>query len=291
MGITNFGAVSAGLLGSLRKENSLSETGDVNDPNNSKNVFSRFRPPFTYTDGLGGAAATTDAAINVLTDGEGNSFNVRLEQAFAGSAPQAAVHARGVHLQMDATAADGIAMDLGYGNTGSEQANCRGAFIVGTADPFYLRVRLDIGDVSDSSQVAVGFVRNGWPVDGTLDTYTDYAVLNVDSGTINIETRLNSGTASVTSTTQTVADYASTGDVFELEVRVDGSGNVNFIIDGAEPTVDVTNFSFDATDTVNAVLLVLSDAESSPTVVVHEWESGYLSSRGLTGITDVTSGV
>lgn len=292
MGLTQFGAVQGGLLASLRKENSGAQSADVNDPDNSKNVFSRFRPPYFYADGIGGAASTSDAGINQFRDGEGNAFDIRLEQAHAGGTI-GTKHDRGLNLGLDATGGDGVAVDLGYGASASEIDNCRGRFVIGTDQDFYLRVRLEIGDVSDTSMCAVGFVGNaaGWTDDGNLDTYGNYAALNVDGGTINIETRLNTGTASVTSTTDTVADWSSTGNVVDLEVRVSSAGAVNFLINGAEPTVDVTSFTFDSTDVVNAVFILISDVDSDPGVVLHEWESGYLSSRGLTGISDVTSGV
>jgi hypothetical protein len=285
MAVSSFGAVRGGLLASLRQRKA---TESSNDPDNSKNVFSRFRPPYQYHDGVGGAASTSDAGINYFQDGEGNAFQIRLEQGHAAATIGTAA-ARGLSLALDATGADGVAMDLGYGASASEIANCRGAFVIGTDEDFYLRIRLEIGDVSDSSQVAVAFVGTaaGWPDDGVLDTYGNYAALNVDGGQVNIETRLNTGTASVTDTGTDIPDYASTGDVYDLEIRVSKGGAVNFLINGAEPTTDVTGFVFDTGDTVNAVLMVLSDVDSDPGVVVHEWESGYLSSRGPDGILDL----
>ncbi len=292
MAVTSFGAVRGGLLASLRLRKA---TETQQEPDNSKNVMARFRPPFTHTTGLGVAAAVTDAAINVLTDGDGNSFEVRSELAFADggfSAPQVAIHTRGASMKIDSSGDDGIAMDLGHGPFGSEVVNCKGAFVIGTDEDFYLRVRLEIGDVSSTDQVAVGFVggvtgESGWPVDGLLDTYGNYAVLNVDNGTVNIETRLNTGTASVTATGTSIVDYTTTGDVYDLEVRVSKGGAVNFLINGAEPSTDITGFTFDSTDTVNAVFMALADADDAPVIVIHEWESGYLSSRGPDSIGDL----
>lgn len=277
-----------GLLASLRQGNG-EQRGSAAAPDNSKNVMCRFFPPFIYDDGIGGAAGTTTAAVPVLRTGDGGVFACYVIGEFSGTAPQVAKHARGAQLQMDASATnDGMTIDLGYGISASEIANCRGAFVVGTDDSFYLRVRLDIGDVSDTTQCFVGFVKGG-TVDGALiGSYTDFAGLNVNAGDIKIETRLNSGSASATDTTQNVADYTTTGDVYDLEVRVNESGKVNFLINGAEPTVDVTNFTFDTGDTVNAIVTVLADAAASdPTVVIHEWESGFLSSRGPDSIFDL----
>jgi hypothetical protein len=206
------------------------------------------------------------------------------------SAPYLSAHARGLVIALDASDTnDGAWLDLGYGLSGSELANSRGAFVVGTDDDFYLRVRLDIGDVSDTAVCAVGFVKGGFPDGGLYTSCTDYAVLNVNAGDIKIETRLNSGSASVTDTTQNIGDYGTTGDVYDLEVRVNSGGKVNFLINGAEPTVDVTSFTFDSGDTVNAVFSVaLAGAGAGdPTVVLHEWESGFLSSRGPDSIFDL----
>lgn len=288
MSVSSFGAIRGGLLASLR-QGSGEARGSAQAPDNSKNVFSYFRPPFSYTDGLGGVAAVDGSVGNVLVTGDGEVFSINPEGTFSGTAPQVAVHDRGMLIKTDASAADkGLMVDLGYGESGSEIPNCRGAFVVGTDDAFYLRVRLEIGDVSDSDCIAVGFVKGGRPADGFLDTYGDYAVLNVDNGQVNIETNLNSGTASVTDTGTDIVDYTTTGDVYDLEVRVSDSGTVNFLINGAEPSTDVTNFSFDDGDTVNAVFLMLSDTvDGDPTVVIHEWESGFLSSRGPDTIVDL----
>lgn len=289
MAVTSVSAIRGGLLASLRQGSGESR-GSSQAPDNSKNVFCYFRPPFDYTDGLGGAAGTASGNVALLRTGEGEAFSAFVVGEFSGTAPQIQPHARGAVLEMDASATnDGLVIDLGYGVSASEIANCRGAFVVGTDDAFYVRVRLDIGDVSDTTQCAVGFVKGGTVDAALLGSYTDFAVLNVNAGDIKIETRLNSGTASATDTTQNIADYGTTGDVYDLEVRVSDSGAVNFLINGAEPTVDVTNFTFDTGDTVNAIFTVLGDvtAGGDPTVVLHEWESGFLSARGPDTIFDL----
>jgi hypothetical protein len=289
--VTEYSALKAGLLASLRSGSGESRGTSV-DSNNSKNVFTYFRPPFTSTDGIGGVHAATTGAVGVLTFADGNHMSSTVIGDASASAPHISAHARGLTIALDASDTnDGAWLDLGYGLSGSENANCRGAFVIGTDDAFYLRVRLDIGDVSDTAIAVVGFVKGGFPDGGIYTSCTDYAVLNINAGDIKIETRLNSGTASVTDTTQDVLDYGTTGDVYDLEVRVSYSGAVNFLINNAEPTVDVTGFVFDSGDTVNAIFSVaLAGAGAGdPTVVLHEWESGFLSSRGLETITDLTN--
>ena len=276
-------------MASLRQGSGESR-GSSQAPDNSKNVFTYFRPPFTSTDGVGGVHPVTTGAVGVLTFGNGLQMSSTVIGEASASAPFVSAHARGLVAALDASDTnDGWWLDLGYGLSGAEVANSAGAYVIGTDDAFYLRVRLDIGDVSDTAICTVGFVKGGFPDTGLYTACTDYAVLNVNAGDIKIETRLNTGTASVTDTTQNVADYTTTGDVYDLEVRVSASGAVNFLINGAEPTVDVTNFTFDTGDTVNAVFSVaLAGAGAGdPTVVLHEWESGFLSSRGPDTIFDL----
>lgn len=273
---TSYNAIRAGLGASLRLDR------------NKKYVYEDFYGPYLNFEEDSTAAVVTDAAINTVITARGNLFQYRLEQAFAGTPPQVQPGTYGALLVVDAAGDDGIGLDLGYGAASSEDANSRGAFVVGTEEAFFLRVKLMIADVSDSDQVAVGFVKGGWPADGLIDTYTDFALFNIDNGDIKIETRLNSGTASETDTTDDVADHGSSEDnAVELEVRVDAGGVVTFLVDGAAPTTNVTGFEFDD-DTVNAVVLCINDAAGDPGVEILEWESGYLSSRGLTGVSDLT---
>lgn len=271
--ITNFDAVAAGSGASKR----LSI--------NSRYVYSEFWGPLMYTLREVGApdcvALVSDAGINQLVDAEGNSFNVRLEQAFAGSAPQALEDANGVKFILDAASNDGFGMDLGYGAVGSEVAHTKGAFTIGTDAAFFLKVKLDIATVASTDQVAVGFAKGGWPADGLVNSYTDMACLNVDNGQLNMETRLNSAADVATDTTTNVAD---TGTI-SLEVRVSASGLVKFLVDGANPAAsEITDFSFDDADVVNAFLIVLTDTTADPGIVVRSWESGFITSRGLDNI-------
>ena len=278
---TSYSAVRAGLGASKRL--------NIED----RYVFDRFYAPYQYLIKVPTAATdsiplVSDAGINELTTADGNRFDIRLEQAFAGSAPQVAPGSYGCLLGLDAADNDGIGMDLGYGAASAEVAHTRGAFVIGTDAAFFLRVKLMIADVSDADQVAVGFVKGGWAADGLIATYTDSALLNVDNGDVKLYTRLNSGTAGNVDSTDDVIDHAAdTANAVTLEVRVSSSGVVKYLIDGQAPTVDVTGFQFDTGDTVNAQLSVLTDVAGDPGVEVLEWESGFISSRGLTGISDL----
>ncbi len=279
MGITNFDSVVAGLGASYRTDR------------NDKYVFTKFYSPLRYTLREAGAASgialVTDASINQLMDAEGNQFNLILEQAFAGAIPQAITSdtsTGGVALTLDAAGADGWYFDLGYGAITAEVVNTRGNFTIGTDPAFFLRVKMSVGDVSSTDQLTVGFTKGGRVADNLLATMTDFAVLNVDAGNVLIETRLNTGTATSGDTT---TDVANAG-VITLEVRVDAAGKVRFFIDGIAPSTDKTDYTFDDGDVVNAfVSCQVAGDNLNPLVVLHEWESGYITARGLNNIGDL----
>lgn len=278
MGITNFDSVVAGLGASKRTDR------------NDRYVFTKFYGPLMYTLGRVGApdcvALVTDAGINQLLDAEGNSFELILEQAFAGAVPQAIASdtsGGGVALTLDAAGADGWYLDLGYGAITAEVVHTRGVFVVGTDPAFFLRVKMSVGDVSSTDQLTVGFTKGGRVADNILATMTDFAVLNIDSGDVFIETRLNTGTATRDDTTSNVANAG----VVTLEVRVDAGGKVRFFIDGVAPSTDKTDFEFDD-DSVNAfVSCQVAGDNLNPLVVIEEWESGFITARGLNNIGDL----
>lgn len=254
---------------------------------NSKYVFTRFEGPALYasTAGVSAIPSVADAGINNwLVDGE--LFNYRLEQAFAGTAPQPKQTIEGYHLQLDAADNDGVSVDLGRVIAPANSvvnSYSKGAFTIGTDPAFFLRVKLDVATVASADQIAVGFNVGAYAADGLINTHTDMAMINIDNGDLKLETRLNSAGDAAVDTTQNVADA---GQV-TLEVRVSDSGQVKFLIDGVAPTVDVTGFTFDSADVVHACVMLLTDAAGDPVVTLLEWESGHLSARGLDGISDL----
>lgn len=269
---TGFSAVRAGLGASNRLDK------------NSKDAFCNFSDDIMYTDGIGGAAATTDAAVNSLLIGQ-TAFQFRLEQAVTGA--PLAMDDVGLVITSDDTDNEGFELNLGRTQTAADTTvwlRSRGAFKIGTDAAFFMRLKLKVADVSDSDDITAGFSVGSYVADGLLDTYSDYAVLSIDNGDIKVKTNLNSGTQSSTDTTQNVADAGTV----TLEVRVGSGGKVKFLIDGAAPTTDVTGFTFDDADTVHAFYSQLNDVAGDPGVTLIEWESGFLSSRGLDGVSDLT---
>lgn len=129
-------------------------------------------------------------------------------------------------------------------------------FTVGVAgdlgDAFYLKVKLDVPDVSEYDVAAVGFRKLAAYADvaeaadmGTA--YEDVAALNINAGDIYTVTRLAGGTATLTDTTDNQADAGQS----TLEVYVSSAGVVTFKIDGAAPTVNTNTLTL----TDNAVMI------------------------------------
>jgi hypothetical protein len=268
MGVSNFDAIGG--------------TAGERNASQARYRYSNFRSNPIYTDQAGGTASALDAGINILQVGD-VPFQVRLEQAVTAS-PVFSTANTGMLINVDDTDNEGLEISLGrlQSDGSTVWTNSPGAFTVGT-DEAFIRVRLSIGDVSDADQIAVGFSVGAYPAAGTIETYTDLFCLNVDNGNVNIETRLNSGTAAATDTTDDVADAGTV----TLECRVDANGNCRAFIDGADPSTNVTNFTFDSGDVIHAFYSQLNDAAGDPTVTLIEWESGVWANRGIDAITDL----
>lgn len=273
MAVTNFSAVSAALGPSLRRTDQ------------NRYVYVKFDKgvPNGIQEVDGTAAVVTDAGVNTFTY-QGHQFYYFVEQAFAGTAPQVIDRAGGgLFLVVDAADNDGIRLCLPYCTSAGEGTlkTAGPGIFTGRTDGFFIRASLTIADVSESDEIMVG-VRKVAAFPAAVTADTDFAALNVDNGTIKLQTNLNSGTPSSTSSTQTVAD---TGSVI-LEVRVSEAGYAKFLINGAVPTVDVTGFQFDA-DALMPFISVVNDAAGTAGVQVNYWESGLLTERGLDGVNDL----
>lgn len=270
---TGFSAVQAGLGASLRQAQ------------NARYVYTNFRgqPIFADVDGFAarGTGPITDAEVfHMMIDG--HTFQIRTEQDVTADPPLITSN-DGLLINVDDADNEGLEINLGrvQGDGSTLWTNSKGAFVSQT-DEFFLRVKLDVADVSDADQLAIGFSLGNYPADGLFDTYTDFFVINIDNGDVKIETRLNSGTATSTDTTTNIAD----ADQPELEIRVNSSGYARAFVNGAVPSTDKTDFQFDSGDVLHAFYTQLNDAAGDPTVSLIEWESGLWSSRGLGAIDD-----
>lgn len=166
---------------------------------------------------------------------------------------------------MDQTANDGL--ELNHGILTSQIP----AFIIGTADPFFLRARYSIEDVSGTDDCAIGF-RTVEANQANIDDYNNMAVLNVISGDIKIETILANAATVTTDTTQNWLDT----ETHELVVKVDGSGVVTYTIDGLPPTVTAAYTFIDGL-TVMPFFYFLQDTDIAGAVPIMVWECGFQS--------------
>jgi hypothetical protein len=172
--------------------------------------------------------------------------------------------ATGWDVAMDQTNDDGI--ELTNGILGRLDGP---AYKIGTDAAFYAKLKLKLADVSGTDDCAFGF-RKAAAYTAAIDSYTDFAVLNVISGTIKIETALNDAATTTTSTTQSWAD----GETHTLEVYVSATGVVTYKIDGAVPTVTAA-FTFDTDDVVVPFFYFLHDSDVCDTVELILWEAGF----------------
>ena len=168
-----------------------------------------------------------------------------------------------------------IAHDL-TDNEGAEYTNgialgaAKRVFTVATDPAFFFRVKFSIADVSGTDDCAVGF-RKAEAFQAAIDGYADWAVLNVISGNITIETE---AAGAGTTTTDTTDDWAD-GETHTLEVRVSLAGVVTYLIDGSAPTTTAA-FSFTAADVVVPFFYFLHATTSPGAIVLQEWEWGFL---------------
>jgi hypothetical protein len=171
--------------------------------------------------------------------------------------------ATGLAVGLDETEDEGIEVNQGV------TARSRSAFVIGTSLAFYAKLKFILATVADTDDCAFGF-RKAEPHDAALVNYLDYAVLNVISGDIKIETDLNNGgTPTVTDTTD---DWADTEE-HTLEIYVSAEGVVTYKIDGAPPTVTAA-FTFDDGDTVVPFFYFLHASTPGSGPIWTEWEVG-----------------
>lgn len=183
----------------------------------------------------GGATSGTTGAVNNLT-----TSNTNLEYAILGAgqtitAPVIADVSAGLsslNCELDPVNNEGLEICSGI------LANNINAFMVGSSEAFFFRMRLKLGVVGNTDDCAIGF-RKAEAYQANLDDYADMAVVNVISGDIKTETIVG-GAATVTTDT---TDNWSDSDVKDVQVQVAKNGTVSYSINGQEPTV-TTEYSF-----------------------------------------------
>ena len=264
---------------------------------------------FTKTKGLyvaaagGGVGAVSDTNVNQLHMPNGGYYEVRLEQDFAGAAPQLKFHEsaannRGMELFVDDADGEGIAFTPGDAAPVAA-AGAKNVFTVGTDLDFFARVVFRLDDVSDVDTCGLGWVQ---ATQGLIDTalftaYDDVFAINVDAGDIKTIVDLNNAGPTTTDTTDNMAD----NDTIAIEIRVSKGGwaRAYVKVDTASalapelpiltandvPTTDSVAHQFDSGDEIMPVFQMVSTA-ATPEISILEWESGYMLDRGLSSIAD-----
>ncbi len=212
-------------------------------------------------EGYGNPTGTT-GDVNLMKTEE-NIFEYHIKGTQTILAPVFNTSGLGLNVGMDQTSGDGV--EITQGITDRSKA----AFTVG-ADKFYFEAELSIGDVSGLSECAVGF-RKAAAYTANLDDYTDMAALNVQAGTVNLETILNNAATTTTDTTEDVAD----GETVTLKVEVLTDGTCRYYVDDTQVLTSDT-FTFDAGDVLVPFLFVLNGADAGDAVNLKSWKVGEL---------------
>lgn len=172
------------------------------------------------------------------------------------------VGANGLDLTLDQTEAEGANYVVG-GLYGPHR------YVIATDEPFFIRCRAMIDDVSGCAEFAVGF-RKAESVQAAIDNYDEAAYLNVLAGDIKRESILNNAATVTVDSTLNWAD----GETHELEVRVYGN-RVEFLVDGVPRSVGAA-YDFDDAEVVVPFLYVLLAAAPTAHVYVTDLRAGKL---------------
>ncbi len=233
---------------------------NLRDSTHQRYTYETFdQRPLQIDDGGFGTPTGTKSDINILRQ-EKNGFEwyviaTQTTVLFPWTA------ALGLDLELDNTANDGLEITQGIG------AQSRMRFTSKT-DAMFFEVELKLTDVSEISELAVGF-RKAEAYDQAIDDYNDMACFNIQAGTVNTETILNDGSTTTTNTTETWGDTAQ--KTLRVEVHVDGT--VHYQIAGSAPST-VAAFTFDTDDVLIPFLHLVAGSTSHDNVYLTLWEAG-----------------
>jgi len=293
MGITNLSALNANLGPAFRGNDWV------------KYRYTEFQGP-VLGEAFADVSATPDLVehstvaqvgagdINTIYVG-GYPWQYFVNGAFAGQAPQVIHNANGLALSIDAANDDGIEFAPILAETIALVAGVHDGSIAAPArtvngftartDDMFLRVRMRVEDVSALDFLSLGFRRANQLPQTTLGAYTDYFVMNLNNGTSETRSRLNSGTESVTVSTETVADA---GTVI-YEVRVNRAGVAQGLVNGALVAAGQSGFTFDSADLLIPFFLAQADGTDGGAVELSLWEQGTFDQRQLVSLGDLVN--
>lgn len=174
-----------------------------------------------------------DGGLPTGTAGDENVYhfadqNLALMQSILGTQTilYSPIVATGLRLTQDAADNDGMEFHPSY------DASSPHLITVGSGT-YSIRARVQIGDISDTDEVHIGF-REAVAVEATFTGYEDYAALAIDAtdGSLKMRARDAAGTAKSTDTAINWAD----GGVHYLEVRLHDDGTTEFLVDDVDYT-------------------------------------------------------
>jgi hypothetical protein len=184
---------------------------------------------------------------------------------------------------LDQTLADGWELLVGGAEGVTTGGNVPTHYTVGTDEAFF-RLLFSAEDVS-GAHIVIGFRK----VEAFQDDYNDYDELagveilgdsSSAAGAISIVSILNNATTSSTDTTDTLADATAV----EVMVKIVGR-TVRFEINGAPPTVDVTDFQFDSGEVVQPFVFFLNTTDVVGELKLRRAEWGLLADKPQSTIT------
>lgn len=220
----------------------------------------------------GGAATGTAGDINQFVTGSVFAYPVEMFVIGTQTIKLPIIATTGLNVALDQTNADGAEYIFGAPHDGT--ARGRLGFTSRTDKAFFMRMKFSIADASGTDALYFGWKKataaNATWATGATD-YACFAILtSADPAVIKTTTRLNSGTATTTTTSATWADAASK----TLSIRVDGNGYATFLIDGASVGGEV-GFRFDAGDVLVPIFRYTNSSDVAGDVIWQTLEIGY----------------
>ena len=217
---------------------------------NDKNISEAFDAPLVWSsvDQEGNLLALSAPAAGDEIAFRTSKHNFLMHvQSINGTAVQSFpyVSADGLELNVDDDATNGT---TGLEITAGILSTSKACFTVGTDPDFFIEAVIKIDDISDLTEMAVGF-RKAEDFQTAVDNYDEMAAFNIGAdadGQIEIHTILNNAATTETDTTE--ADWAD-GATHTLKVIVRASGKCEFLLDGATPIVTQA-FTFDSGEKV-----------------------------------------
>ena len=261
------------LMENLKRDLNLSGS-TIRGAQIQSNTYTFGQPPVVLEDaGTLVDGGNTDTVIHQYADG----LQLHMTNIGGQTIDVPAAHTGGLVYTFDAANNEGIQwvtrMNTHKGTLNKDYFVCgsatnKGKLGTSRSPAFYMEMKFEISDVSDTDDCAFGF-RKVEASQAAIDDYDEMACLNVIAGDIKIETILNGGGTTTTDTTDNWGDY----ETHTLKVLVSNAGVVTYEIDGAAPTTTAA-FTFDEDEAVTPFGFFLNDGTGDPKILYKELSFG-----------------